>query len=96
MKGILVILLQLVAGRSKNQRREVLLLIGKLDRIGFQELMKPVVVLIEEKYSSAEDMDDGYREIDVENSESPLKEQGPINSMEDLGIDGKEEKKKGM
>lgn len=34
------------AGRLKNQRREVLLLLRELDRIGFQELMKPVVVLL--------------------------------------------------
>lgn len=33
-------------------------------------------------------MDDGYREFDVENSESPLKEQSPIHSMDNLGIDG--------
>jgi hypothetical protein len=46
------------------------------------------VVELEEKYSGAEDVDDGYREFDVENSESPLKEQSPIHSMENLGIDG--------
>ncbi|KAJ1411879.1 Sterile alpha motif domain [Sesbania bispinosa] len=37
----------------------------------------------EEKYSGGEDVDDGYREFDVENSE-----QSPIHSMEDLGVDG--------
>lgn len=41
-----------------------------------------------EKYSGDEDMDDGYREFDVENSESLLKEQSPIHSMENLGVDG--------
>ncbi|XP_004503786.1 uncharacterized protein [Cicer arietinum] len=46
------------------------------------------VVELEEKYSGGEDMDDGYREFDVENSESPLKEQSPIHSMENLGLDG--------
>lgn len=45
--------------------------------------------VVEEKYSGAEDVDDGYREFDVENSESPLKEQSPIHSMDDLGIDGR-------
>ncbi|XP_061364583.1 uncharacterized protein LOC133308010 [Gastrolobium bilobum] len=42
----------------------------------------------EEKYSGGEDVDDGYREFEVENSESPLKEQSPIHSMENLGVDG--------
>ncbi|CAI8619322.1 unnamed protein product [Vicia faba] len=47
------------------------------------------VVELEEKYSAAEDVEDGgYREFDMENSESPLKEQSPIHSMENLGIDG--------
>ncbi|KAM3704315.1 hypothetical protein ACJW31_04G167200 [Castanea mollissima] len=36
------------------------------------------------------DIDDGYREFDVENSESPLKEQSPIHSLENLGVDGNE------
>ncbi|XP_027343697.1 uncharacterized protein LOC113856178 [Abrus precatorius] len=42
----------------------------------------------EEKYSAGEDGDDGYRGFDVENSESPLKEQSPINSMENFGVEG--------
>ncbi|CAL5214718.1 unnamed protein product [Lathyrus oleraceus] len=46
------------------------------------------VVELEEKYSGAEDVDDGYKEFDMENSESPMKEQSPIHSMENLGIDG--------
>ncbi|CAK8579110.1 unnamed protein product [Lathyrus sativus] len=46
------------------------------------------VVELEEKYSGAEDVDDGYREFDMENSESPVKEQSPIHSMENIGIDG--------
>ncbi|XP_027338693.1 ankyrin repeat and SAM domain-containing protein 6-like [Abrus precatorius] len=36
-----------------------------------------------------EDVDDGYhRDFDVEASESPLKEQSPFHSMENLGVDG--------
>lgn len=45
----------------------------------------------EGKYNGEEDGDgddDGYREFEVENSESPLKEQSPIHSMENLGVDG--------
>ncbi|RDX86052.1 Protein bicaudal C-like 1-A, partial [Mucuna pruriens] len=44
----------------------------------------------EDKYNGDEDGDDdrGYREFEVENSESPLKEQSPIHSMENLGVDG--------
>lgn len=44
-----------------------------------------------EKYNNGEEDgedDDGYREFEVENSESPLKEQSPIHSMENLGVDG--------
>ncbi|XP_017636326.1 uncharacterized protein LOC108478381 [Gossypium arboreum] len=40
----------------------------------------------EEKYSGGEDNDD----FDMENSESPLKEQSHIHSLDNLGIDGKE------
>ncbi|EEF51714.1 uncharacterized protein LOC8275513 [Ricinus communis] len=43
----------------------------------------------DEKYSGGEDVDDGYREFDMENSESPLKEQSPVHSLENLG-DGNE------
>uniref|UniRef100_A0A2P2Q857 Uncharacterized protein MANES_14G046500 n=1 Tax=Rhizophora mucronata TaxID=61149 RepID=A0A2P2Q857_RHIMU len=43
----------------------------------------------DEKYSGGEDVDDAYREFDVENSESPLKEHSPIQSLENLG-DGNE------
>ncbi|KAJ7957193.1 Protein bicaudal C-1-like protein [Quillaja saponaria] len=42
----------------------------------------------DEKYSGGEDNDDGYRDFDMENSESPLKEQSPIQSLENLAIDG--------
>ncbi|XP_020237037.1 uncharacterized protein LOC109816433 [Cajanus cajan] len=46
----------------------------------------------EEKYNGDGDDDDddvdGYREFEVENSESPLKEQSPIHSVENLGGDG--------
>ncbi|MED6136094.1 hypothetical protein PIB30_052777 [Stylosanthes scabra] len=38
----------------------------------------------EDKYSGGEDVDDGYRDFDVENSESPMKDQSPLNSMENL------------
>ncbi|KAK7369617.1 hypothetical protein VNO80_11659 [Phaseolus coccineus] len=44
-----------------------------------------------EKYNNGDEEgedDDGYREFEVENSESPLKEQSPIHSMENLGVDG--------
>ncbi|KAJ9140112.1 hypothetical protein P3X46_030794 [Hevea brasiliensis] len=43
----------------------------------------------DEKYSGGEDVDDAYRGFDMENSESPLKEQSPIHSLENLG-DGNE------
>lgn len=42
----------------------------------------------DEKYSAGEDVDDGNRDFDVENSESPLKEQSPIHSLENLAVDG--------
>ncbi|KAF3438516.1 hypothetical protein FNV43_RR21278 [Rhamnella rubrinervis] len=42
----------------------------------------------EEKYSAGEDVDDGYRDFEVENSESPLKEQSPIHSLDNLAVDG--------
>ncbi|KAJ7945649.1 Protein bicaudal C-1-like protein [Quillaja saponaria] len=43
----------------------------------------------DEKYSAGEDVDDGYnRDFDMENSESPLKEQSPIHSLENLAVDG--------
>ncbi|KAH7528169.1 uncharacterized protein LOC125422255 [Ziziphus jujuba] len=42
----------------------------------------------DEKYSAGEDVDDGYRDFEVENSESPLKEQSPIHSLENLAVDG--------
>ncbi|KOM30470.1 hypothetical protein LR48_Vigan01g002400 [Vigna angularis] len=44
-----------------------------------------------EKYNNGDEDgedDDGYREFEVENSESPLKEQSPIHSMENLAVDG--------
>ncbi|XWS60212.1 hypothetical protein CRYUN_Cryun07bG0015900 [Craigia yunnanensis] len=40
----------------------------------------------EDKYSGGEDNDD----FDRENSESPLKEQSPIHSLDNLGVDGNE------
>lgn len=42
----------------------------------------------DEKYSAGEDIDDGYRDFEVENSESPLKEQSPLHSLENLAVDG--------
>ncbi|KAL5795353.1 hypothetical protein ACOSQ2_000173 [Xanthoceras sorbifolium] len=42
------------------------------------------------KYSGGDDTDDGYREFNMENSESPLKEQSPIHSLENLAVDGHE------
>ncbi|RYR44917.1 hypothetical protein Ahy_A08g041185 isoform A [Arachis hypogaea] len=42
----------------------------------------------EDKYSGGEDVDDGYRDFDVENTESPLKDQSPLNSMENLDFQG--------
>lgn len=43
---------------------------------------------VDEKYSAGEDVDDGNRDFDVENSESPLKEQSPIHSLENLAVEG--------
>ncbi|KAK3406003.1 uncharacterized protein LOC104425764 [Eucalyptus grandis] len=40
-----------------------------------------------EKYSGGEDFDDGYNDFDIENLESPVKEQSPVNSLENLGVD---------
>ncbi|KAJ4728861.1 putative Sterile alpha motif domain-containing protein [Melia azedarach] len=42
------------------------------------------------KYSGGEDMEDGYRDFDMENSDSPLKEHSPVHSLENLAIDGHE------
>lgn len=42
----------------------------------------------DEKYSAGEDLDDGNRDFEVENSESPLKEQSPIHSLDNFGVDG--------
>lgn len=42
----------------------------------------------DDKYSGGEDLDDVNRDFDVENSESPLKEQSPIHSLDNLGLDG--------
>ncbi|KAF4365113.1 hypothetical protein F8388_007537 [Cannabis sativa] len=42
----------------------------------------------DEKYSAGDDLDDVNRDFEVENSESPLKEQSPIHSLDNLGIDG--------
>ncbi|KAI6675761.1 hypothetical protein NL676_003667 [Syzygium grande] len=40
-----------------------------------------------EKYSGGEDFDDGYNDFDIENLESPVKEQSPVHSLENLGVD---------
>ncbi|XP_050223797.1 uncharacterized protein LOC126673625 [Mercurialis annua] len=51
----------------------------------------------EEKYSGGDDVDgdDAYREFDIENSESPLKEQSPMRSLENSGdANGRNEKDK--
>ncbi|KAI9079694.1 hypothetical protein K1719_038315 [Acacia pycnantha] len=42
----------------------------------------------DEKYSAGEDIDDGYRDFDKENSDSPLKDQSPNHSLENLGVEG--------
>lgn len=43
-----------------------------------------------EKYGGVDgggdEIDDGYRDFDKENSESPMKDQSPVNSMENLNI----------
>ncbi|XAR67857.1 hypothetical protein NMG60_11002784 [Bertholletia excelsa] len=41
----------------------------------------------EEKFSGGEDVDDGFRDFEVEGSESPLKEQSPIHSLDNLAVD---------
>ena len=33
-------------------------------------------------------MNDGYRDFDIENSKSSLKEQSPIHSLDNLAVDG--------
>lgn len=40
-----------------------------------------------EKYSGGEDFDDGYNDFDIENLESPVKEQSLVHSLENLGGD---------
>lgn len=37
---------------------------------------------------SEEDLEDGYREFNMENSESPSKEQSPLHSLDNLAVDG--------
>ncbi|KAL1326643.1 hypothetical protein HN51_036764 [Arachis hypogaea] len=49
----------------------------------------------EEKYSGGDEGDDGCREFDFENSESPTKDQSPVNSMENFGVDGNRRSFKG-
>ncbi|GAB4845786.1 hypothetical protein Ancab_039195 [Ancistrocladus abbreviatus] len=45
----------------------------------------------EDKFCRGEDGEDGFvRDSEIEGSESPLKEQSPINSSENLGVDGNE------
>ncbi|XP_044502382.1 uncharacterized protein LOC123223307 [Mangifera indica] len=44
----------------------------------------------DEKHSGGDDMEDGYRGFDMENSESPLKEHSPVHSLENLAVDGHE------
>lgn len=41
----------------------------------------------DEKYSGGEDIDDGFRDFDPEGSESPLKDQSPIHSLDNMAID---------
>ncbi|KAL6956742.1 hypothetical protein U1Q18_027153 [Sarracenia purpurea var. burkii] len=41
----------------------------------------------DDKFSGGEDVDDGFRDFDPEGSESPLKDQSPIHSMDNLGED---------
>ncbi|XP_022921618.1 protein bicaudal C homolog 1-A-like [Cucurbita moschata] len=42
----------------------------------------------DEKYSAGEDVEEGYRDYDVDNSESPLKEQSSMHSLENLAMEG--------
>ncbi|KGN63447.1 uncharacterized protein LOC101208783 [Cucumis sativus] len=42
----------------------------------------------DDKYSAGEDVDEGYRDYDIENSESPLKEQSSMHSLENLAMEG--------
>ncbi|KAA8540638.1 hypothetical protein F0562_024443 [Nyssa sinensis] len=41
----------------------------------------------DEKFSGGEDVDDGFRDFDPEGSESPLKEQSPIHSLDNMAAD---------
>ncbi|GFZ11915.1 sterile alpha motif (SAM) domain-containing protein [Actinidia rufa] len=41
----------------------------------------------DDKFSGGEDVDDGFRDFDPELSESPIKEQSPINSLDNLADD---------
>ena len=73
------ILLQLGAGRLQIRKDEDFLQKG-FDPIGFPGLMNVALVGCnggegDEKYSGGEDIDNGYKEFEVENSESPLKEE---------------------
>ncbi|GMY38107.1 Mitogen-activated protein kinase kinase kinase [Fagus crenata] len=86
------ILLRLGAGRLQIRKDEDFLQKG-FDPIGFPGLMNVVFVGCnggegDEKYSGGEDIDNGYQEFEVENSESPLKEERLIYSLENLGMDG--------
>uniref|UniRef100_A0A5B7AE95 Putative ankyrin repeat and SAM domain-containing protein 6-like n=1 Tax=Davidia involucrata TaxID=16924 RepID=A0A5B7AE95_DAVIN len=41
----------------------------------------------DEKFSGGEYVDDGFRDFDPEGSESPLKEQSPIHSLDNMAVD---------
>ncbi|CBI15736.3 unnamed protein product, partial [Vitis vinifera] len=41
----------------------------------------------DEKFSGGEDVDDGFRDFENEDSDSPLKEQSPIHSLENMAVD---------
>ena len=41
----------------------------------------------DDKFSGGEDVDDGFRDFEPEPSESPMKEQSPINSLDNLADD---------
>jgi hypothetical protein len=91
------ILLQLGARRLQIQKDEDFLQKG-FDPIGFPGLMNVVLVGCnggegDEKYSGGEDIDNGYQEFEVENSESPLREERliqPVFGSSILGMHSRE------
>ncbi|XP_052174473.1 uncharacterized protein LOC127789580 [Diospyros lotus] len=53
----------------------------------------------DERFSGGEDIDDGFRDFEPEGSESPLKEQSPIHSLDNnnnLGVDENRGHKRGV